>query len=339
MKLQTYFGAMVSLLLILLVSLGAKSGAVKPGSDPGFLFQDEVTKEIVIDVHRDHSNVSNPFEDLSGKFKPESFEYRALLLAAGLSSDAVSKADENIEVKSLKTLRVKFDQEFKKLSAEASATNAVTAVPIVEVQPVGASPEMALTGAIGDAATDKPTDKPSSRAITDVSATFSEVGEAGFTDPKLGDYRLIPLERGLMMAGKSGEKRVFSSREVLKDDVFSVAIGESGTGDRVLAILHQPRKQAGEEDAKFTVWVLALSGSQIVWTKTLEFPGGIDSSSRSTASEQMAGKDIDLLPAFVSQITLSSETVSIAIGGSTKKLTLKTGETADASSLTPASEN
>jgi hypothetical protein len=306
-------------------------------SDAGFIFQDEVTKEMVIDVHRDHSNSVNPFEDLSGKFKPESPEYRALLLAAGVSADTILAGDENIEVKSLKTLRLKFDQEFDKLSAEAHAEDKATEVSeeasqLAEALTVPA-PAIAATATVATAAPvtgDASTDESKASETMAVSANFAEVSEAGFTDPKLGDYRLIPLERGLMMAGKSGEKRVFSNREVLKDDVFSVAIGESGKGDRVLAILHQPRKRELESDAKFTVWVLALTGSRIGWTKTLEFNSGSSDPNRSMASEQ-AG--------LASQLTLSGDTVSIAIGGSTKTLALENGETAGPSSLTPASEN
>lgn len=319
----------MAIVLMPTILFGVEVGLAKPAkvSDPGFLFQDEVTKEIVIDVHRDHANAVNPFEDLSGKFKPDSSEYRALLLAAGLSGDAVLKADENVQVKSLKSLRLKFDKEFEKLAVEAS----------VETVVESAAPES--VGAVIPEAEESPALAPK------VSASFSEVSEAGFADPRLGDYRLIPLERGLMMAGKSGDKRVFSNREVLKDDVFSVAIGESGKGERVLAILHQTRKQESQPDGKYTVWVLALTDSRIGWTKTLEFQSNSMDSLRSTASETVSGPASGPAsePAQTSQLTLNGETVSIAVGGRTKTLALKNGETADEnkgpSSLTPASEN
>lgn len=300
----------------------------KKNSDPGFLFLDEVTKEIVVDVHRDHLGESNPFDDLAGKFKPDSKEYRALLAALGVSSDKAFETDENVKVKSLKALRLKFDQEFGKIIAEESVAVAPEAAPELSAQPAETP---ALAAPLMSQA---------------VSSSFSEISESGFSDPRLGDYRLIPLERGLMMAGKSGEKRVFSNREVLKDDVFKVAIGENGSGEKVLAILHQAQKQEADMNGKFTVWVLALTGSRIGWTKTLEFANGESvsgttaglSSGRSTASEQPPTK-----PALTSQITLSGETVSIAIGGSTEILALKTGEPAieikGTSPLTPASEN
>lgn len=260
----------------------------------GFLFQDEVTKEIIVDVHRDHPSAKNPFDDVAGKFKPDSIEYKALLLAAGLSAGL--KADENVKIKSLKSLRVKFDQEFAKL-IDQSADEAANI-------PVAAQP---------------------SPLPLAVSANFSEVAESGFSDPKLGNYRLIPLERGLMMAGKSGEKRVFSSRDVLKDDVFKAAIGESGSGDRVLAILHQAK------EGKYTVWVMSLTGdtaenARVGWYKTLEF----NHESRSVASTNEALSDVAVnhTPVALTDtlLTLEGDTVAIAIGNQTKSLELKTGE-------------
>lgn len=345
---------LVSQLLVPVVSLGAEVGKAKPSAavkaaarsakaaDPGFLFLDEVTKEIVIDVHRDHSNVLNPFEELSGKFKPDTSEYRALLLAAGLSADAVFSADENIEVKSLKTLRLKFDHEFERLAAETAADtgSSVVTSPIAVVAPEIGAPEVAAQEVVeAVAAPDAEVAKEVVAEAVPVSSRFSEVSESGFTDPKLGDYRLIPLERGIMMAGKSGEKRIFSNREVLKDDVFRVAIGESSQGERVLAILHQPRKQDLVADGKFTVWVLALTGSRIGWTKTLEFASDSNDQARSTASDQAEGEVLEQAPVHDSQLTLSGETVSIAVRGKTKTLALKNGENAGPASLTPASEN
>lgn len=308
-----------------LVSAKAQAKPLK-ASDPGFLFQDEVTKEIVIDVHRDHPSTVNPFEELSGKFRPDSLEYRALLVAAGISGDTGFRADENVEVTSLKKLRLKFDQEYDRLLAHDSVESVSTVAPVEDAPPVLPSPV--------------------------VSASFVEVGDAGFTDPKLGDYRLVPLERGLMMANKSGEKRVFSNRDVLKNDLFSVAIGESVSGERVLAVLHQVRSQEPENqpenvsmvDVKSTVWVLVLAGTRIGWTKTLQFNSSPHDSNRSIAGESPTELSPGSLPSkpiadSSPRLTLSGETVSIAISGSTKTLALKTGEAVGPVSLTPASEN
>lgn len=301
----------------------AKASKQVSVNDSGFLYQDEVTKELIVDLHREDSGSQNPFEVFSGKFKPSSAEYRALLNAAGVSNVNGIKADENVQVKSLFALRQKFDEELKKIQlVEKSAE-------LAEEQPQVTSSAAALPG------------EPSPEVpFTPTVTSFVELSEAGFSDPKLGDYRLIPLERGVMITGKAGEKRVFSTREVLKNDVFEVAIGESKLGKRVLAILHQSRSRdldAGATDigtggsssnSKYTVWVLGLSDSRIEWTTTLEFGGGADAQRSIAAASPLASK-----------LTLSAETVSIALGAETKTLALKTGESADKGSLTPASEN
>lgn len=304
----------------------AKASKQVSVNDSGFLYQDEVTKELIVDLHREDSGSQNPFEVFSGKFKPSSAEYRALLNAAGVSNVNGIKADENIQVKSLFALRQKFDEELKKIQlVEKSAE-------LAEEQPQVTSSAAALPG------------EPSPEVpFTPTVTSFVELSEAGFSDPKLGDYRLIPLERGVMITGKAGEKRVFSTREVLKNDVFEVAIGESKLGKRVLAILHQSRSrvidvgadntvvtdtEASDSNSKYTVWVLGLSDSRIEWTTTLEFGGGADAQRSIAAASPLASK-----------LTLSAETVSIALGAETKTLALKTGESADKGSLTPASEN
>jgi hypothetical protein len=285
-----------SVLVLFTILLGVELAV----AHPGFLFQDEVTKEIIIDVHREHQSAKNPFDDLVGKFKPDSAEYKALLSAAGLAAGL--KADENVEVKSLKSLRLKFDEEFAKVTNELANTPVAAASAEQDAIPAQLSPVRLA-----------------------VSAKFSDVADSGFSDPKLGDYRLIPLDRGLMMVGKSGEKRVFSSRDVLKDDVFKAAIGESGSGDRVLAILHQAK------EGKYTVWVMSLTGdkaenARVGWQKALEF----NHESRSVASvnEVSSGAAINSAAEASTDtlLTLDGATIAIAIGNQTKFLELKTGE-------------
>lgn len=310
---------LITLLFAVDLALAKKSSNSVITSDPGFLFQDEVTKEIVVDVHRDQTKAKNPFEDLAGKFQPDSIEYRALLLAAGISVDAVGKVDENFDVKSLKILREKFDEELAKLKSTSNESKTVKRDPELEE----AAPAVAPTV-----------------------FSFSEVSEAGFADPILGEYRLIPLERGLMMAGVSGEKRVFTNGNVLKDDVFKVAIGDTGKGERVLAILHQAQADEPQVDMKFTVWVVELTDNRIGWTKTLEFSNS-KAPDRSVAGGSATGQVASQAASLGSLMTLSGETVSIAVGGNTKTLALKSGEIATAvkqdaqaaESLTPATEN
>lgn len=291
---NSLLNALVAVVLAPMIVFAASPKQVK-SSDPGFLFQDEVTKEIVIDVHRDHPNAINPFDDLNGKFKRDSNEYRALLLAAGITADTVFKTDENVGVKSLKDLRLKFNLEFEKLSMAAVIS------------------EAASESAAEESTVDE---KPKVTDSQAVSVSFSIVSEAGFTDPKLGDYRLIPLERGLMMAGVSGEKRVFSNRNVLKDDVFKVALGSNENGERILAVFHEAKLESGNS----TVWLLAFDGkpapeARIIWTKTLEFKS--DDQSRTMASGPSNR---------AATVLLSGESVSVSIGEDVRSLAVKTGE-------------
>jgi hypothetical protein len=337
--------------LLFTILLGVPAAVAKSvkSSDSGFLFQDEVTKEIVIDVHRDNPGAKNPFDDLNGKFKVNSNEYRALLLAAGVNADADFKTDENIGVKSLKNLRQKFDQEFEKLSAVVVASETSVeeevAVTAADSSPV-ATAASAVVPEVAASTVSPAVSEPKVRESHSVSVGFLEVGEAGFTDSKLGEYRLIPLERGLMMAGMSGEKRVFSNGSVLKDDVFKVAIGDTGKGERVIAILHQAQTDEPQVDVKFTVWVVEFTDKRIGWTKTLEFSNSKDPD-RSVAGESLQGQAASQAASIGSLLTVSSETVSIAIGGTTKTLALKTGEietaakqnAPEAGALTPATEN
>ncbi len=287
-------------------------------TDAGFLFQDEVTREIVVDLKDDRPELTNPFDDLGGRFKPSSTEYQALLIAAGIASDIGFPADQNVKVNSLKILRQKFDAEMKRLASKTSADGAGGSAQEVADVAMGAAIAASIATSIGNEHFNEPVESNTPARVSTQRFDFSVVIESGFADPILGGYRLIPLERGLLLANESGEKRVFSNREVSKDDTFKVAIGKSETGESVLAVLHQARQVQSEDVQKLTVWVLALTiteseKNRIVWTKSFEFD--VPYVDRGVAS-----------PSESPYLTLSGETVSVSIAGTSKAMAVKTGE-------------
>lgn len=226
-----------------LMLLAAVFAEAKTSKDAGLLFLDEVSREIVVDMKSGGKMAEHAFSDLEGRLKPGTNEYQALLHVI----EQEMKADKNIEVPSLSELRKKYDEAFLRL--------AMVAEPV-------SKPEVASLPA--EEAAEKPSEP---RASVSLELQFSVIPEAGYTNPSLKGYRLIPLETGAMLVSESGDKRVFGFRDAKEGDDFEVSVGEIVDAGSLLALRR-----------KDSVWIIHLSRAKseetlkIDWSKRLEFP-------------------------------------------------------------------
>jgi len=241
--------------------------AAKPSKDAGFLFQDEVSQEIIVDTKSGSSQSEHAFSDLEGRLKPGTKEYQALLHVI----EHELKADKNIEVPSLTDLRKKYDLAYGRLALIAESA---------------------------------PVEETSARLPASLELQFSAIPDAGYTNPSLKGYRLIPLDAGAMLVSESGEKRVFGFGNASKGEGFEVSVGEVVDTGSLLALR-----------GKDAVWLIHLSrpskeqALKIDWSKRLEFPL----------------LETDSLGAPSLKVTVQDQAIAVESGSSIKRLASANG--------------
>lgn len=230
------------------------------------IFQDEVSQEIVVDAKSGGEMAEHAFSDLEGRLKPGTKEYQALLHVI----EQEMKADKNIEVPSLTELRKKYDQAFQRLALlpeteKGQEVSRETADTSIRVPPTLVPPSAEQTA-------EQTFKQAEARTPTSLELHFSVIPEAGYTNPALKGFRLIPLQTGAMLVAESGDKRVYSFRD-LKGGAdgdgmaVEVSVGDFVESGSLLALRRRE-----------SVWLIHLSGTskqdslKIDWSKKLEFP-------------------------------------------------------------------
>lgn len=247
----------------------------RQAKDIGLIFQDEVSQEIIVDMKSGGDMAEHAFSDLEGRLKPGTREYQALLHVI----EQEISADKNIEIPSLSELRKKYDEAFARLAM------------VTEAPPPNAT-----------VAAEPAAHKSSERVPASSELQFSIVPDAGYTNPSLKGYRLIPLETGAMLVSESGDKRVFGFQGIkVGDDQFEVSLGATVSEGSLLALRR-----------KESIWLIHLSRSakeerlKIDWSKRLEFP---------TSDE--AGQAL--------KVTVDGEAISVESGQLVKRVASASG--------------